>query len=147
MRAVPGPRRGRARRDRVAAGRAGSARTGGILILLAALAGCGTLPAAVPAAPTITPAASADGVRTVRFEHRPGAAQPPVPVVAVPRGGTVELVVGSDVAERVALRGYGWSRYVTAGSTVSLRFVVDRPGDLVVTIGDPGVELGRLRVG
>ena len=147
MRAVPGPRRGSARRDRVPPGRAGFARTGGVLILLAVLAGCATLPAAVPATPTITPAASADGVRTVRFEHRSAAAQPPVTVVAVPRGATVEMVVGSDVTERVALRGYGWSRYVTAGSTVTLRFVVDRPDELVVTAGDPGVELGRLRVG
>ncbi|MDN5915510.1 MAG: hypothetical protein L0I76_10460 [Pseudonocardia sp.] len=138
MRAVPRPRRGPARR-------AGFARAGGVLILLATLAGCGTLPAAVPATPTITPAASVDGVRTVRFEHRSAAPRPPV-TVAVPRGATVELIVGSDVTERVALRGYDWSRYVTAGSTVTLRFVVDGPDELVLTAGDPGVELGRLQV-
>ncbi|RZT83580.1 hypothetical protein EV383_0389 [Pseudonocardia sediminis] len=133
MRAAPRPRRG-------------SALTVGAVLALASLVGCGTLPPPVPVTPTITPAASADGVRSVRFDHRPGALQPPATVVAVPRGAVVDLVVGSDVAERVTLQGYGWSRYVTAGSTVSLRFVVDRPGELTVTVGDPGVELGRLQV-
>ena len=141
MRAVPRPRSGPARR-----GPRASAWTGGVLLLLVTAAGCGTLPAAEQVAPAFTPAASAEGVRTVRFDHRSGAARRPATVVAVPRGAVVALVVGSDVTERVTLTGLGWSRYVTAGSTVSLRFVAERPGEMTVIAGDPAVELGRLQV-
>lgn len=136
MRAVP--------RSRRCAG--AYARAVGAVLLLCALTGCGSLPAAAPTARTITPSVSADGAQRVRLDHRGGAAPSPAPVAAVPRGSTVELVVGSDVAERVTLQGYDWTRYVTAGSTVTLRFVVDRPGEVVVTIGDPGTVLGRLQV-
>lgn len=136
MRAVPRSRRGPGAR----------ARAGGSLLVLLALTGCASLPTAAPPTPTITPSTSADGAQRVRLDHRGGTAQGPAPVAAVARGSTVELVVGSDVAERVTLEGYGWTRYVTAGSTVTLRFVVDRPGEVVVTIGDPAAVLARLQV-
>lgn len=105
---------------------------------------CAALPSGGgPQAPTVAPVASADGVTRVRFDHRSGAEQA-APVVVVPRGGTVELVVGSDTAERVVVSGVDQIRYVTAGGTVTLRFVATTPAD--VRLGDSGAELGRLDV-
>jgi len=62
----------------------------------------------------------------------------------VPRGGTVELVIGSDTAERIVISGLDQVRYVTAGGTVTLRFVATAPA--AVRLGESGTELGRLDV-
>lgn len=122
------------------------ARLAGLLLALATTGGCAALPAGASAPPAVTPAADADGVLHVRFEHRAGVPAA-APVVPVPLGSTVELVVGSDVAERVLLSGYGERvRYVTAGGTVTLRYVLDRPGALTVSLGDSGAPVGRLDV-
>ncbi|TCK27140.1 hypothetical protein [Pseudonocardia endophytica] len=113
-------------------------------VVLGAAPACAALPSgATPQAPTVAPAASADGVTRVRLDHRSGADQA-APVVMVPRGGTVELVVGSDTAERVVVSGIDQVRYVTAGGTVTMRFVATTPAD--VRLGESGTELGRLDV-
>jgi len=123
---------------------------GGVRALVVALsavalltsAACAALPSGRDTqAPTVAPAASADGVTRVRFDHRDGATGAP-PVVVVPRGGTVELVIGSDTAERVVVSGVGQVRYVTAGGTVTLRFVASAPAE--VRLWDSGTELGRV---
>lgn len=113
-------------------------------VIVGAAPACAALPPGRgPQAPTVAPVASADGVTRVRFDHRSGADHP-APVVVVPRGGTVELVVGSDTAERVVVSGVDQVRYVTAGGTVTLRFVAAIPAD--VRLGGSGTELGRLDV-
>ncbi len=114
-------------------------------VVLGASQACAALPSggSPPAAPTVAPVAGVDGVTRVRFDHRAGVDDPP-PVVVVPRGGTVELVVGSDTAQRVQVSGLDQFRYVTAGGTVTLRFVASGPMD--VRLGDSGTALGRLDV-
>lgn len=113
-------------------------------IVVGAAPACAALPSgAGPQAPTLAPVATADGVTRVRFDHRSGAEQA-APVVVVPRGGTVELVVGSDTAERVVVSGVNQVRYVTAGGTVTLRFVAATPAE--VRLGDSGTQLGRVDV-
>lgn len=116
-------------------------------VVLGASQACAALPSGgsppVPTGPTVAPVAGVDGVIRVRFDHRAGVDDPP-PVVVVPRGGTVELVVGSDTAQRVQVSGLDQFRYVTAGGTVTLRFVASGPMD--VRLGDSGTALGRLDV-
>lgn len=113
-------------------------------VVLGASAACGALPSggALPV-PTVAPVAAADGVTHVRLDHRAGA-DDPRPVVLVPRGATVELVIGSDTAERIVVSGPDQVRYVSAGGTVTLRFVAAAPA--TVRLGDSGTELGRLDV-
>ena len=113
-------------------------------VLLGPATACAALPSgAGQQASGVAPAASADGVTRVRFDHRSGVDQEAA-VVAVPRGGTVELVIGSDTAERVVVSGVDQVRYVTAGGTVTLRFVATTPSE--VRLGGSGTELGRIDV-
>lgn len=110
------------------------------------LAGCGALPTSAQPAPALAPVAGADGVLHVRLDHRAGAPAGPAPVVVLPRGSTVELVVGSDVAEQVVLSGYDRTRFVTAGGTVTVRFISDRPVEVTVGSGPSRTALGRFDV-
>lgn len=105
--------------------------------VLAVLAACGMPPSGTAVAP------GADGVVHVRLDHRSVDGSRP-PVVLVPRGGTVELVIGSDTAERVVTTGPDQVRYVSAGGTVTVRFVAS--GTTTVRLGDSGTEIGRLDV-
>lgn len=88
----------------------------------------------------LTPTVTADGAQLVEL-HR-GHPQR----YAVPLGSTVELVVASDVADAVHLHGYDRTGYVTAGATVTLRFVADVPGVFEVELERSGEQLGQLQV-
>ena len=64
----------------------------------------------------------------------------------VASGSTVELVVGSDVADRVVIGGLDRTLFVTAGATATIRFVAPGPARLTVTSSDRGGPIGYLDV-
>ncbi|MFP5020919.1 hypothetical protein [Pseudonocardia phyllosphaerae] len=86
-----------------------------------------------PAGPTTTATRAADDVVRIRFDHRE---REPlrIPTVVVPRGATIEMVVGSDVAHRILVPELGRTLDVSAGGTVTIRFLA--LGTLSVRIGD-----------
>lgn len=86
--------------------------------------------------PTVTP----DGAQLVEL-HRGHLAR-----YAVPLGATVELVVASDITDKVHLHGYDRTAFVTAGATTTLRFVADKPGVYEVELEISGEQLGQLAV-
>jgi len=102
------------------------------IVAVLALVACG--PAAL--APTALP----DGTQRVEL-HSGHVAR-----YAVPVGSQVELVVTSDVADRVHVHGYDRSSYVTAGASTTIRFVADRPGVYEVELEGSGEQLGQLAV-
>lgn len=108
-----------------------------VVALVLVLAGC---------AAGRTPEVAPDGAQRVRIDHADGAVRGGPADWAVPLGSTVELVVGSDVAEEVHVHGYDRSAFVTAGATVALRFVADVPGVVDVELEGAGTPLGRLAV-
>ena len=112
-------------------------RVGVVVVLLLALAGCAGSRAPEPAP---------DGAQRVRIDVAGGAVVGGPADWAVPLGSTVELVVGSDVAEEVHVHGYDRRAYVTAGAAATLRFVADLPGVVDVELEGAGVPLGRLAV-
>ena len=106
-------------------------------LLLVLLAGC---------AGARVPEVAADGARRVVVVHAGGAVQGGVADWAVPVGSPVELVVASDVADEVHVHGYERRAFVTAGASVTLRFVADVPGVVDVELEGAGVPLARLTV-
>jgi hypothetical protein len=126
--------------------RQGAGRRGGTITLAAALLLLGGCAAAAPApTPTVAPAVTPDGRQRIELSFAGGAVVGGVQRYAVPRGSTVELVVSSDVAERVHVRGYDRFSYVTAGASTTLRFVADRPGVVEVELDERGVPLAQLQ--
>lgn len=114
--------------------------------MLLAVTACGVPEAgAGPAGPTTVATAGADGMTPVRFEHRSDEPGRPVPTVIVPRGTTLVLTVGSDVARRVLIPEQGRIVDVTAGGTVTVRFIA--LGTLSVRVAEPGAERGGTIIG
>ena len=116
------------------------------LLLALPVGGCGALRPALPEPPVQVPAQGTDGVAHVRLEHRRDAPPGPAPVFGVASGSTVELVVGSDVADRVVIGGLDRTLFVTAGATATIRFVAPGPARLTVTSSDRGGPIGYLDV-
>ncbi|BBF99226.1 hypothetical protein C8E95_4429 [Pseudonocardia autotrophica] len=114
--------------------------------MLVTATACGVPAAgAGPAGPTIVATAGADGMTPVRFEHRSGEPVEAVPTVIVPRGTTLVLTVGSDVARRVLIPEQGRAVDVTAGGTVTVRFIA--LGTLSVRVTEPGADDGGTVIG
>lgn len=119
-------------------------------LLLAGLLGLG-LPAAC-AVPGTTPRGGPTAVATaapgeivrVRFDHVAGRPAGPVRTVVVPRGATVDLVVGSDVARRIVVPELGRARDVTAGGTVTIRFLALGTLSVRITTDDDAVRDGTV---
>lgn len=105
-----------------------------------AVGGC-----AAPAA-AVAPVLSADGVQRVEVAYAGGVVTGGVVRYAVPIGSTVELVVGSDVADRVHLHGYDRFGFVTAGATATVRFVANLPGVFEVELEQRATRLAELQV-
>lgn len=101
-----------------------------VVLTLAACAGPQTL------TPTLTP----DGTQRVEMTRGELARY------AVPLGSTVDLVVASDITEKVHLHGYDRTSFVTAGATTTLRFVADVPGVYEVEFEISGEPLGQIAV-
>ena len=112
----------------------------GVLVVTPAAAGCGAMAGARQAGPTLVATADADGVTPVRFDFDPAEPVEAVPTVVVPRGTTVVLTVGSDVARRVLVPEQGRAVNVTAGGTVTIRFLA--LGTFSVRVAAPGTERG-----
>jgi ABC-type glycerol-3-phosphate transport system substrate-binding protein len=64
----------------------------------------------------------------------------------VSEGGSVAIVVDSDVADEIHLHGYDLSRGVTAGGTARIEFQADVPGRFEVELEDRGVQIAELTV-
>ncbi|WP_232660875.1 hypothetical protein [Pseudonocardia sp. TRM90224] len=111
-----------------------------LLIMAVVLGACGG-PAA-PRAATTAPG----GVQRIELTFRAGAVTGGVTRYAVPLGSTVDLVVGSDVADEVHLHGYDRSSFVTAGATTTLRFVADLPGVFDVELEQRRIPLTQVQV-
>lgn len=115
-------------------------------LAVAVLAGCAGMPGAGrPAGPTATATAQPSGIVRVRFDHERGRERAAVRSVVVPRGATVELVVGSDVARRVLVPELGRTLDVTAGATVTIRFLA--LGTLSVRVAEAGAVRGGTVIG
>lgn len=117
----------------------------GLLIGTPSVAGCGAVAGADPAGPTLVATADADGLTPVRFDFRSTEAIEAVPTVVVPRGSTVVLTVGSDVARRVLVPEQGRAVDVTAGGTVTIRFLA--LGTFSVRVAEPGTDRGGTVIG
>jgi hypothetical protein len=120
-----------------------------VLFGCAVLAGCAGLTGcagAPPAVPTAAPVVSADGDQVVEVTYAGGAVRGGVLRYPVPRGAAVQLVVHSDVADRVHLHGYDRTSYVTAGASTTIRFVVDRDGVFPVELEQRAAPLAELQV-
>ncbi|MEJ3652175.1 hypothetical protein WEH80_04110 [Actinomycetes bacterium KLBMP 9759] len=111
-----------------------------VAAVAAVLGACGG-PAA-PRAATAVP----DGVHRIELAFHAGEVIGGVTRFAVPLGSTVELVVGSDVADEVHLHGYDRSSFVTAGATTTLRFVADLPGVFDVELEQRRIPLTQVLV-
>lgn len=116
----------------------------GVLVAAGVLAGCGTVTTPQAAGPTTTATPQPSGIVTVRMDHREGH-DGPVETVIVPRGATVQLVVGSDRAHRVLVPELGRELDVTAGGTVTIRFLA--LGTLSVRLAEPGAVRGGTVIG
>lgn len=90
-------------------------------------------------------AADSRGLTPVRFDATGAVPPPEVPTVVVPRGSTVVLTVGSDRARRVLVPEQGRAVDVTAGGTVTIRFLA--LGTLSVRVAEPGTERGGTAIG
>lgn len=120
----------------------------GVLVLAPAVAGCGaagTAAGAAAAGPTVVAAADEQGLTPVRFDYVATTPDPAVPTVRVRRGTTVVLTVGSDVARRVLVPEQGRAIDVSAGSTVTLRFLA--LGTFSVRVAEPGASRGGTVIG
>ncbi|WP_344023242.1 hypothetical protein [Pseudonocardia kongjuensis] len=123
-------------------------RAAGLMLagVLVATTACGVpVAGAGPAGPTTVATAGADGMTPVRFDHRSTEPVEAVPTVIVPRGTTVVLTVGSDVARRVLIPEQGRRVDVTAGGTVTVRFIA--LGTLSVRVTEPGEDRGGTIIG
>ncbi|MEQ3551010.1 hypothetical protein WIS52_11050 [Pseudonocardia nematodicida] len=117
----------------------------GLLVATPAVAGCSVVHGDAEAAgPTVVATAEA-GMTRVDLDHRSGEDPGPVPRVIVPRGSTVVLTVGSDVARRVLIPEQGRAVDVTAGSTVTVRFLA--LGNASVRVAEPGTDRGGTVIG
>lgn len=117
----------------------------GVLLPAAVLAGCGAAANGQVAGPVSTATAQPSGIVTVRMDHREADDEAPVGTVIVPRGATVQLVVGSDRARRVLVPELGRELDVSAGGTVTIRFLA--LGTLSVRLADPGAVRGGTVIG
>lgn len=117
----------------------------GLLVAILAAAGCGAVAGAGPAGPTLVATTDANGLTPVRFDFRSTTPVGAVPTVIVPRGTTVVLTVGSDVARRVLVPEQGRAVDVTAGGTVTIRFLA--LGVLSVRVAEPGADRGGTIIG
>lgn len=117
----------------------------GLLVATPAITGCGAVAGAGPAGPTVAATADANGLTPVRFDFHSTAPVEAVPTVVVPRGTTVVLTVGSDVARRVLVPEQGRAVDVTAGGTVTIRFLA--LGVLSVRVAEPGADRGETIIG
>ncbi|WP_224388796.1 hypothetical protein [Pseudonocardia sp. ICBG1293] len=120
----------------------------GVLVLSPAAAGCGaagSTAGTVAAGPTVAASADAHGLTPVRFDHSATRPDPAVPTVRVRRGTTVVLTVGSDVARRVLVPEQGRAVDVSAGGTVTLRFLA--LGTFTVRVAEPGAVRGGTVIG
>ncbi|ALE75299.1 hypothetical protein AD006_03795 [Pseudonocardia sp. EC080610-09] len=117
----------------------------GLLVVTPPLAACGTAGGAAQAGPTRVATADASGLTPVRFDFSSAAGVEAVGTVVVPRGTTVVLTVGSDVARRVLVPEQGRAVDVTAGGTVTIRFLA--LGTLSVRVAEPGADRGGTVIG
>jgi heme/copper-type cytochrome/quinol oxidase subunit 2 len=130
-----------------------------IVVGLLAVAGCAAGPGAAAPAPTApaptTTTAPVTGtarsgtgptVQTVRVGYAGGQVTGDTGRVPVPLGGTVEVVVTSDVADEIHLHGYDRSADVPAGGTATLTFTADVPGVFEIELEELGRELTQLQV-
>jgi hypothetical protein len=112
--------------------------------LLLWLVGCAGTPAPTP---TVAPVVTADGAQRIEVTFAGGAVRGGIARFAVPRGADVQLVVFSDVADRVHVHGYDRLSYVTAGASTTVAFVADLPGVVDVELEQRGTLLAQLQVG
>ncbi|ANY06474.1 hypothetical protein [Pseudonocardia sp. HH130630-07] len=111
-----------------------------VLAALSVIAGCGAVAPVRPPGPVTVAQAGADGLTPVRFDVAEPVPPELIPTVVVPRGTTVVLTVGSDLARRVLVPEQGRAVDVTAGGTVTIRFLA--LGTLTVRVAEPGTDRG-----
>jgi len=131
-------------RTRTAAAALAGART-----VLAGCSGGSTTATQTSTAPSTTPASSAaaqPAVTRVELRFAGGSVVGGVGRRAVPLGGTVDLVVSSDVADEVHLHGYDKKVDVPAGGSATLSFVANVSGVFEVELHGVDKLLTRLEV-
>jgi len=131
-------------RTRTAAAALAGART-----VLAGCSGGSTTATQTSTAPSTTPASSAaaqPAVTRVELRFAGGSVVGGVGRRAVPLGGTVGLVVSSDVADEVHLHGYDKKVDVPAGGSATLSFVANVSGVFEVELHGVDKLLTRLEV-
>lgn len=114
------------------------------LFVVGVAGGCAPAPEPVP---TVAPSIGADGTRRIEVSVVGGVVEGGVLRYAVPRGVVVQLVVASDVADQVHVRGYERFGYVTTGASSTMRFVADRAGVFDAELERRGLMLAQLQVG
>ena len=117
---------------------------GALLLLTAALAlaGCG----GGKKAETTVPASTAPGPTTVKVVVKGGKPVGGIVRATVAKGGTVALVVHSDVADEVHLHGYDLHTDVPAGGTARITFKADIPGVFEAELEHRGLQILELTV-
>lgn len=98
-------------------------------------------PAAAPA-----PQAPAPGATTIDVTVSGGTVSSPKPIVDVPVGSPVELVVTSDVADHVHVHGYDEMVDVKPGTPARIGFSASIPGVFEVELENTKLRLVQLRV-
>ncbi len=135
-------------------------RGAGVLLLLAALAGCAE-ESVIPASPRpVISSPNAPSVSTA-LPERPDRSVPQIVNVNVLDGGVtgdvgrvpvrlgsrVRLTVLSDVSDVVVLEGYGQSFRTAVGQPVQLEVLADKAGTYDVRLRDSGQRLTTLVIG
>lgn len=116
------------------------------VLAVGVLTGCAAAPGRTSSAgQTVTATPTPSAIVRVRFDHETRHHEAPLRSVVVPRGATVEMVVGSDVARRVLVPELGRALDVTAGGTVTIRFLA--LGTLSVRIAEAGAVRGGTVIG
>ena len=117
---------------------------GALLLLTAALAlaGCGGGKKAEKTAP----ASTASGPTTVKVVVKGGKPVGGIVRATVAKGGTVALVVHSDVADEVHLHGYDLMKDVRAGGTVEYDFPASIEGVFEAELEGRKEQIIELRV-
>ncbi|WP_051343082.1 hypothetical protein [Pseudonocardia spinosispora] len=86
------------------------------------------------------------GTQRVEVHYSAGEVQGGVQRVRVQRGGVVELVVSSDVADEVHLHTYDRKVDVPAGGSATLNFTADQSGVFEAELESRGVQLVQFEV-
>jgi FtsP/CotA-like multicopper oxidase with cupredoxin domain len=128
----------------LALGLAGCAGKSAPAVTMSASAGA---PAAPSASLTASPSPTASAVdQTIRITYAGGKVVGGAQLVKVKQGGTVAIVVTSDVADEVHFHGYDLEADVAKGGTVTITFTAKAAGRYIVELEKLGRRLATLQI-